>query len=103
MIGAEPVIEKHRWLSPVWLLPFIALLLAGGFHLPAVDEQWSTHSHQLCPGQRYLAGQDPVALSGVAIGVQELELAQDGRKIAVLAKVDSRARPSYARAPTSGW
>ena len=29
MIGAEPVIEKRRWLSPVWLLPFIALLLAG--------------------------------------------------------------------------
>ena len=31
MIGAEPVIEKRRWLSPVWLLPFIALLLAVGF------------------------------------------------------------------------
>ena len=42
MVGAEPVIEKHRWLSPVWLLPFIALLLAGGF----LYQQW-TSSGQL--------------------------------------------------------
>mgnify|MGYP002141880761 FL=1 len=94
MIGAEPVIEKHRWLSPVWLLPFIALLLAGGF----IYQQW-TSSGQLirinfAQGNGILPGKTQLRYQGVAIGVvQELELAQDGRKIAVLAKVDSRARP----------
>ena len=94
MIGAEPVIEKHRWLSPVWLLPFIALLLAGGF----IYQQW-TSSGQLirinfAQGNGILPGKTQLRYQGVAIGVvQDLELAQDGRKIAVLAKVDSRARP----------
>lgn len=93
MIGAEPVIEKHRWLSPVWLLPVIALLLAGGF----IYQQW-TSSGQLirinfAQGNGILPGKTQLRYQGVAIGVvQELELAEDGRKIAVLAKVDSRAR-----------
>ncbi|MGU5818250.1 MlaD family protein [Aeromonas caviae] len=103
MVGAEPVIEKHRWLSPVWLLPFIALLLAGGF----LYQQW-TSSGQLirinfAQGNGVLPGKTQLRYQGVAIGVvQELELAQDGRKIAVLAKVDSRAR-SLIRKGSDFW
>ncbi|MGL6515698.1 MlaD family protein [Aeromonas caviae] len=103
MVGAEPVIEKHRWLSPVWLLPFIALLLAGGF----LYQQW-TSSGQLirinfAQGNGILPGKTQLRYQGVAIGVvQELELAQDGRKIAVLAKVDSRAR-SLIRRGSDFW
>ncbi|MGY3857916.1 MlaD family protein [Aeromonas intestinalis] len=94
MIGAEPVIEKHRWLSPVWLLPAIALLLAGGF----LYQQWSNSGQLIrinfAQGNGILPGKTQLRYQGVAIGVvQELELAADGRKIAVLAKVDSRARP----------
>ncbi|GJA56688.1 paraquat-inducible protein B [Aeromonas caviae] len=103
MVGAEPVIEKHRWLSPVWLLPFIALLLAGSF----LYQQW-TSSGQLirinfAQGNGILPGKTQLRYQGVAIGVvQELELAQDGRKIAVLAKVDSRAR-SLIRKGSDFW
>jgi len=101
MIGAEPVIEKRRWLSPVWLLPFIALLLAGGF----IYQQWTTSGQLIrinfAQGNGILPGKTQLRYQGVAIGVvQELELAQDGRKIAVLAKVDSRARPLIRK---SGW
>ncbi|WP_043760476.1 MlaD family protein [Aeromonas taiwanensis] len=94
MIGAEPVIKKHRWLSPVWLLPFIALLLAGGF----LYQQWASSGQMIrinfAQGNGILPGKTQLRYQGVAIGVvQELGLAEDGRKIAVLAKVDSRARP----------
>ncbi|WP_421236501.1 MlaD family protein [Aeromonas jandaei] len=94
MIGAEPVIEKRRWLSPVWLLPLIALLLAGGFLYQQVLSRGQLIQINFAQGNGILPGKTQVRYQGVAIGVvQELELAEDGRKIAVLAKIDSRARP----------
>ncbi|MDX2124593.1 MAG: MlaD family protein, partial [Aeromonas hydrophila] len=94
MIGAEPVIEKRRWLSPVWLLPFIALLLAGGFIYQQFASSGQLIRINFAQGNGILPGKTQVRYQGVAIGVvQELELAEDGRKIAVLAKIDSRARP----------
>lgn len=94
MIGAEPVIEKRRWLSPVWLLPFIALLLAGGFIYQQFVSSGQLIRINFAQGNGILPGKTQVRYQGVAIGVvQELELAEDGRKIAVLAKIDSRARP----------
>lgn len=94
MIGAEPVIEKRRWLSPVWLLPLIALLLAGGFLYQQVLSRGQLIQINFAQGNGILPGKTQVRYQGVAIGVvQELELAEDGRKIAVMAKIDSRARP----------
>ena len=94
MIGAEPVIEKRRWLSPVWLLPLIALLLAGGFLYQQVLSRGQLIQINFAQGNGILPGKTQIRFQGVAIGVvQELELAEDGRRIAVLAKIDSRARP----------
>ena len=94
MIGAEPVIEKRRWLSPVWLLPLIALLLAGGFLYQQIASRGQLIQINFAQGNGILPGKTQIRYQGVAIGVvQELELAEDGRRIAVLAKIDSRARP----------
>lgn len=94
MIGAEPVIEKRRWLSPVWLLPLIALLLAGGFLYQQVVSLGQVIQINFAQGNGILPGKTQIRYQGVAIGVvQELELAEDGRRIAVLANIDSRARP----------
>ncbi|MBW3805502.1 MCE family protein [Aeromonas jandaei] len=94
MIGVEPVIEKRRWLSPVWLLPLIALLLAGGFLYQQIASRGQLIQINFAQGNGILPGKTQIRYQGVAIGVvQELELAEDGRRIAVLAKIDSRARP----------
>lgn len=94
MIGAESVIEKRRWLSPVWLLPLIALLLAGGFLYQQIASRGQLIQINFAQGNGILPGKTQIRYQGVAIGVvQELELAEDGRRIAVLAKIDSRARP----------
>ncbi|WP_111872728.1 MlaD family protein [Aeromonas bivalvium] len=103
MVGAEPVIKKHRWLSPVWLLPLIALLLAAGF----LYQQYQNSGEQIRinfeQGNGILPGKTQLRYQGVAIGVvQDLALAEDGRKIAVLAKVDSRAR-ALMRKGTGFW
>lgn len=94
MVGAEPVIAKRRWLSPVWLLPLIALLLAGGFLYQQIVSRGQLIQVNFAQGNGILPGKTQIRYQGVAIGVvQELELAEDGRRIAVLAKIDSRARP----------
>ncbi|MGL5289981.1 MAG: MlaD family protein, partial [Aeromonas sp.] len=94
MIGAQPVIEKRRWLSPVWLLPLIALLLAGGFLYQQVLSRGQLIHINFDQGNGILPGKTQIRYQGVAVGVvQELELAEDSRKISVLAKIDNRARP----------
>ncbi|VFB10352.1 paraquat-inducible protein B [Aeromonas salmonicida] len=103
MIGAEPVIEKRRWLSPVWLLPFIALLLAVGFIYQQFASSGQLIRINFAQGNGILPGKTQLRYQGVAIGVvQDLELAEDGHKIAVLAKIDSRAR-SLIRKGSDFW
>ncbi|PJG58846.1 MlaD family protein [Aeromonas cavernicola] len=103
MVGAEPLIEKRRWLSPVWLLPLIALLLAGGFLYQQVVSRGQLIEINFAQGNGILPGKTQIRYQGVAIGiVQDLELADDGRKIAVLAKIDSQAR-SLMRKGSEFW
>lgn len=103
MIGAEPVIKKHRWLSPVWLLPCIALLLAVGFLYQQYQSTGQLVRINFEQGNGILPGKTQLRYQGVAIGVvQELALAEDGRKITVLAKIDSRAR-ELMRKGTGFW
>lgn len=103
MIGAEPVIEKRRWLSPVWLLPLIALLLAGGFLYQQIASRGQLIQINFAQGNGILPGKTQIRYQGVAVGVvQELELAEDGRKIAVMAKIESSAR-SLIRKGSDFW
>ncbi|MBZ6065844.1 MlaD family protein [Aeromonas schubertii] len=93
MIGAKPVVHRRRWLSPVWLLPALAIMLATGF----LYQQYQ-HAGQLIQidfeqGNGILPGKTQLRYQGVAVGVvSELDLADDGRKIAVIVKIDKRAR-----------
>ncbi|ENY72086.1 paraquat-inducible protein B [Aeromonas diversa CDC 2478-85] len=93
MIGAKPVVHRRRWLSPVWLLPALASLLAAGF----LYQQYQ-HAGQLIQidfeqGNGILPGKTQLRYQGVAVGVvSELDLADDGRNIAVIVKIDKRAR-----------
>lgn len=94
MIGAEPVIRRHRWLSPVWLLPALAALLAGGFIYQQYQKAGQRIQINFEQGNGILPGKTQVRYQGVAVGmVTELNLAGDGQKIAVSVKIDSQARP----------
>lgn len=64
MIGAEPVIEKRRWLSPVWLLPLIALLLAGGFLYQQVLSRGQLIQINFAQGNGILPGKTQVRYQG---------------------------------------
>lgn len=64
MIGAEPVIEKRRWLSPVWLLPLIALLLAGGFLYQQVLSRGQLIQINFARGNGILPGKTQFVIRG---------------------------------------
>ncbi|WP_368166109.1 hypothetical protein, partial [Aeromonas sp. R9-1] len=66
MIGAKPVVHRRRWLSPVWLLPALAIMLATGF----LYQQYQ-HAGQLVQidfeqGNGILPGKTQLRYQGVA-------------------------------------
>lgn len=94
MIGAEPVVRRRRLISPVWLLPALALLLAIGFLYQQYQQAGQLIHINFEQGNGILPGKTQLRYQGVSIGmVTDLNLAQDGRRVAVTVKVERQAMP----------
>ncbi|MFI8418185.1 MlaD family protein [Serratia sp. NPDC078593] len=84
----EARVKNKRRISPFWLLPFIALLIAGWLVYNNVQERGTTVTIDFQSAAGIVAGRTPVRYQGVEVGtVQSIRLSKDLNKIVVEASI----------------
>ncbi|MFC0227143.1 PqiB family protein [Serratia aquatilis] len=84
----EARIKNKRRISPFWLLPFIALLIAGWLVYNNFEERGTTITIDFKSAAGIVAGRTPVRYQGVDVGtVQSISLSKDLRNIVVEASI----------------
>lgn len=86
----EARVKNKRRISPFWLLPFIALLIAGWLVYNNFRERGTTVTIDFQSAAGIVAGRTPVRYQGVEVGtVQKISLSKDLRSIVVEASIKS--------------
>ncbi|MGP1220861.1 MlaD family protein [Serratia sp. CY36394] len=99
----EARVKNKRRISPFWLLPFIALLIAGWLVYNNVQERGTTVTIDFQSAAGIVAGRTPVRYQGVEVGtVQKISLSKDLRSIVVEASIKSDLEDSL-REGTQFW
>lgn len=92
MQGAEPVIRKHHRFSPIWLLPLLAILLAGSFLYQQFSQAGATIEIHFDKANGIIPNKTLVQYQGVKVGqVQDMWLADSGRGVTVEVRIDHHA------------
>lgn len=99
----EARVKNRRRISPFWLLPFIALLIAGWLIYSNYQERGTTVTIDFQSAAGIVAGRTPVRYQGVEVGtVQSLSLSKDLRTIMVKVSIRSELADSL-REGTQFW
>ncbi|NMP28865.1 MCE family protein [Rahnella sp. SAP-1] len=102
-IPTEARVKHRRRISPFWLLPFIALLIAGWLIYSNYQERGTTVTIDFQSAAGIVAGRTPVRYQGVEVGtVQSINLSQDLRTIMVKISIKSDLKDSL-REGTQFW
>ena len=102
-IPTEARVKNRRRISPFWLLPFIALLIAGWLIWSNYQEQGNTVTIDFQSAAGIVAGRTPVRYQGVEVGtVQSISLSKDLRTIQVKVSIKSELSDSL-REGTQFW
>src|SRR5476649_3053062 len=96
-------VKNKRRISPFWLLPLIALLIAGWLVYSTVQERGSTVTIDFVSADGIVAGRTPVRYQGVEVGtVQHIKLSDDLKSIQVEVSIKSDMRDAL-RKGTQFW
>lgn len=99
----EAQIKHKRRISPFWLLPFIALLIAGWLVYNNWQERGTEVTIDFQSAAGIVAGRTPVRYQGVEVGmVQSISLDDDLRNIKVTASIKNDMEDSL-REGTQFW
>jgi paraquat-inducible protein B len=100
----RPVVKKMRWPFPlVWLVPVLALVVAGYYYREHLKEQGPEIVLKFKDAGGLRPGQTQVTHRGVPVGkVTKVELSGDRLWARVHVRLD-RAEDSFARTGTSFW
>ena len=86
----EARIKTKRRISPFWLLPVIALMIAGWLIWNSYEDRGTTITIDFMSADGIVPGRTPVRFQGVEVGtVQDIRLARDRSKIEVRASIKS--------------
>ncbi|MBV4365075.1 MlaD family protein [Erwinia sp. BNK-24-b] len=96
-------IKRRRKISPFWLLPFIALLIAGWLVWTNYQERGTTVTIDFATADGIVPGRTPVRYQGVEVGlVQGISMTDDLRTIKIKASIKSDMKEAL-RDKTQFW
>ncbi|MEQ4510894.1 MAG: MlaD family protein [Dickeya sp.] len=103
MPAAEARIKSRRRLSPFWLLPVVALLIAGWLLYTNQQERGATVTIDFVSADGIVPGRTPVRYQGVEVGtVRNIKLSDDLRTIQVVASIRNDMKDAL-RSGTQFW
>ncbi|KAB8313512.1 PqiB family protein [Erwinia endophytica] len=96
-------IKSRRKISPFWLLPFIALLIAGWLFWTNYQERGTTITIDFDTADGIVPGRTPVRYQGVEVGlVQSISMSDDLRTIKIKASIKNDMKDAL-RENTQFW
>ncbi|MCX8960038.1 PqiB family protein [Erwinia psidii] len=96
-------IKRRRMISPFWLLPFIALLIAAWLVWTNYQERGTTITIDFASADGIVPGRTPVRYQGVEVGmVQGISMTDDLRTIKIKASIKSDMKDAL-REDTQFW
>ncbi|CCJ98582.1 Paraquat-inducible protein B [Cronobacter malonaticus 507] len=99
----EARIKTKRRISPFWILPVIALLIAGWLIWTTYEERGTTVTIDFMSADGIVAGRTPVRYQGVEVGtVQDIRLSDDLNKIEVTVSIKNDMKDAL-RDQTQFW
>ncbi len=99
----EAKIKTKRRISPFWLLPVIALMIAGWLIWTSFEGRGTTITIDFQSANGIVPGRTPIRYQGVEVGtVQDISLSKDLSKIEVSASVKSDMKDAL-RKDTQFW
>ncbi|WP_164483613.1 PqiB family protein [Kosakonia sp. CCTCC M2018092] len=99
----EARIKTKRRISPFWLLPVIALLIAGWLVWSSYEDRANTITIDFMSADGIVAGRTPIRYQGVEVGtVQDISLSDDLKKIQVRASIKADMKDAL-RNETQFW
>ncbi|CNE97778.1 MlaD family protein [Yersinia nurmii] len=99
----EAQVRHKRRISPFWLLPFIALLIAGWLVYTNWQDRGAEVTIDFQSAAGIVAGRTPIRYQGVEVGtVQSISLSKDLRSIVVTASIKNDLEDSL-REGTQFW
>ncbi|MGM3174114.1 PqiB family protein [Dickeya lacustris] len=101
--SGEAKIKTRRRLSPFWLLPLVALLIAGWLLYTNQQERGATITIDFVSADGIVPGRTPVRYQGVEVGtVRSIKLGDDLRTIQVIASIRNDMKEAL-RSSTQFW
>jgi len=99
----EARIKTKRRISPFWLLPVIALMIAGWLLWSSYEDRGNTITIDFVSADGIVAGRTPVRYQGVEVGtVQDIRLSENLNKIEVKASIKADMKDAL-RNDTQFW
>ncbi|MGP3593272.1 MlaD family protein [Vagococcus sp. WN89Y] len=99
----EARIKTKRRISPFWLLPVIAVLIAGWLVWSNYQDRGNSITIDFMSADGIVAGRTPVRYQGVEVGtVQDVRLSDDLNKIEVSASIKANMKDAL-RSETQFW
>ena len=99
----EARIKTKRRISPFWLLPVIALMIAGWLIWSSYEDRGNTITIDFISADGIVAGRTPVRYQGVEVGtVQDIRLSEKLNKIEVRASIKADMKDAL-RSETQFW